>query len=143
MLSLRKLVASGIALLLVFLGSVPVAWAQAPAGPAAAPAPAAASATVESPTPAELGLQPGWWKMPAAGGPMYLGERLDAPRNQAPAPGGKRWTRGGKIMTGIGVVLVGVGAVMMTGPSRGQLGDSDLYVDWKTTGAIWMSIGGS
>ena len=65
--------------------------------------------------------------------------------NQAPAaqtaPAEKVWTHGGKIMTVIGLACVGAGAVMMTRENT-VIGDTGTQINWRATGAVWMSAGG-
>jgi hypothetical protein len=43
-------------------------------------------------------------------------------------------------MLGIGAAVAGVGAVMMTRQDS-DLGNG-MAINWKATGAIWLSIGG-
>ena len=109
---------------------------QAPAAaPSAVPAPA------QAPEPAAPALAPGWWKMPADDHAVYPGNKAF---NQDPAgsSSGKTWTKGGKIMTGIGLAMVGVGVIMLAaGSSEDRIGETNLAIDWKLTGALWMAGG--
>ena len=140
MLSLKRIAPPTVVLLAISLTFSPLLYAQAPAGEAPA-----AQAAVQIPT-HETAHQPvplpeGWWKVPSTGANPEANAPFFVDQAQT-ASGGKTWTRTGKILTFIGIPVAAVGAVMLAaGSSEDRIGDTDLAIDWKTTGAIWLGSG--
>ena len=60
-----------------------------------------------------------------------------------PAASTRHWTKGGKIMTIIGLSCVAAGGIMMTKQNQtiSSTGSTDLQINWKATGAIWIGGG--
>jgi hypothetical protein len=51
-------------------------------------------------------------------------------------------TKAGKILTFIGIPIMVAGIIMIAkGSSEDRIGDSDLAINWKATGAIWTGVG--
>lgn len=62
-------------------------------------------------------------------------------KSSTAASGQAGMTKGGKIVTGIGLAMVGTGAVMIAKGGQSAVG-GDMAVDWRTTGYLWVSVGG-
>jgi hypothetical protein len=71
-----------------------------------------------------------------------------AVQEAAPAEGGDEWedqggwSKAGKIMTIVGGIVVASGIIMIVAaPDETQVSDSDVSIDWQTTGIVWSAAG--
>ena len=140
MFHIKQVSSSIVIVLAISLTFSPLLYAQAPAGMGPSAAVAAPTSTQEAALQHDP-LPEGWWKVPLAAAnpegnmPFFV--------DQAPSPtNGKSWTKAGKIMTAIGIPIAAVGAIMLAvGSDEDRVGDTNVAINWKATGAIWLAGG--